>query len=107
MQFRQAKEEILNAGKVAYRFFTGSSSNTTPVTEENPSNSNSTDPLFAGTWFKNLINAGDKPPNSIVGSPEDSDYEESEDEEETPEEQNLIEQAQIGTKHEFRDSSAL
>ncbi|OAY85223.1 DeSI-like protein [Ananas comosus] len=106
-KFRQAKEEILNAGKVAYRFFTGSSSNTTPVTEENPSNSNSTDPLFAGTWFKNLINAGDKPPNSIVGSPEDSDYEESEDEEETPEEQNLIEQAQIGTKHEFRDSSAL
>ncbi|KAM7268187.1 hypothetical protein ACFE04_010353 [Oxalis oulophora] len=59
-RFRQAKTEIVSASKVAYRFLAGVTSNNGPA-PDSPSNSNSGTPRFQASWFKNLLNAGEKP----------------------------------------------
>ncbi|KAL8139775.1 hypothetical protein V2J09_005796, partial [Rumex salicifolius] len=63
-RLRQAKTEIVSASKVAYRFLSGITSGS-PGTPENPS-PNRNSPRFEGSWFRNLIPAGDKPSASSV-----------------------------------------
>ncbi|XP_026662427.2 desumoylating isopeptidase 1 homolog isoform X1 [Phoenix dactylifera] len=78
-QLRQARTEIVNASKVAYRFITGVASNT-PATPETPSNSSNANPCPRSTWFTNLMNSvGAKPSSSTLEYPEDSSSSESEE----------------------------
>nr|XP_029123398.1 uncharacterized protein LOC105054964 [Elaeis guineensis] len=71
-KLKQAKTEIVNASKLAYRFITGVPSNA-PATPENPSNSNNANPHFQSTWFTNLMNSvGAKPSSSTSEYHEDS-----------------------------------
>lgn len=66
VKFRQAKEEIVTASKVAYRFLAGiGSSSNGQVAPDNPG-PNSGTPRFQASWFKNLLSAGDKPSTSSV-----------------------------------------
>ncbi|RWV98680.1 hypothetical protein BHE74_00039336 [Ensete ventricosum] len=60
LQLRQAKDEIVTASKVAYRFMAGLASNSR-ATPESPSYSNRGSPRFQGAWFKNLMSMGAKP----------------------------------------------
>ncbi|KAK8599919.1 hypothetical protein V6N13_060276 [Hibiscus sabdariffa] len=59
-RLRQAKTEIVSASKVAYRFLVGVTSGSGGG-NDSPGNSNRGSPKFQATWFKNIINAGDKP----------------------------------------------
>lgn len=78
MQLRQAKTEIVNASKLAYRFIAGVASNT-PATPETPSNSSNANPHLQSTWFTNIMNSvGAKPSSSASEYPEDSSSSESE-----------------------------
>ncbi|KAG6514360.1 uncharacterized protein LOC121970102 [Zingiber officinale] len=64
-RLRQAKQEIVTASKVAYRFMSGLASNpNSEGTPESPSNSNRGTPKFQGAWFKNLMSMGAKPSTS-------------------------------------------
>ncbi|KAG6510648.1 hypothetical protein ZIOFF_028676 [Zingiber officinale] len=64
-RLRQAKQEIVTASKVAYRFMSGLASNpNSEGTPESPSNSNRGIPKFQGAWFKNLMSMGAKPSTS-------------------------------------------
>lgn len=69
VQLRQAKEEIVSASKVAYRFLAGVASNSsaTPNTLDNSSNGVS---RFQGAWFRNIISPAAKPSSSTL--PEDT-----------------------------------
>ncbi|XP_008796907.2 desumoylating isopeptidase 1 homolog isoform X2 [Phoenix dactylifera] len=79
VKLRQARTEIVNASKVAYRFITGVASNT-PATPETPSNSSNANPCPRSTWFTNLMNSvGAKPSSSTLEYPEDSSSSESEE----------------------------
>ncbi|KAJ8467766.1 hypothetical protein OPV22_030318 [Ensete ventricosum] len=60
LHLRQAKDEIVTASKVAYRFMAGLASNSR-ATPESPSYSNRGSPRFQGAWFKNLMSMGAKP----------------------------------------------
>lgn len=75
-KLRQAKTEIVNASKLAYRFITGVSSNM----PETPSNSSNASSHLQSTWFTNLMNnIGAKPSSSTLEYPEDSSSLESEE----------------------------
>ncbi|KAG6510642.1 hypothetical protein ZIOFF_028670 [Zingiber officinale] len=64
-RLRQAKQEIVTASKVAYRFMSGLASNpNSEGTPESPSNYNRGIPKFQGAWFKNLMSMGAKPSTS-------------------------------------------
>ncbi|ONK59026.1 uncharacterized protein A4U43_C08F2210 [Asparagus officinalis] len=69
VKLRQAKEEIVSASKVAYRFLAGVASNSS-VSPSNTDNTNNGSPRFQGAWFKNLISPAPKPSTSTP--PEDS-----------------------------------
>ncbi|XP_073126033.1 deSI-like protein At4g17486 [Henckelia pumila] len=64
-RFRQAKDEIVTASKVAYRFLAGVASNNSVVSSESPGNSTRGSPGFQISWFKNLIPSGAKPSGSL------------------------------------------
>nr|XP_018677090.1 PREDICTED: uncharacterized protein LOC103973689 isoform X1 [Musa acuminata subsp. malaccensis] len=79
-KLQQAKAEIINASRVAYKFISGVGSNA-PTTSEGPSDSGSVAARAQGTWFRNLFsNIGVKPSSSNSSFPEDFDDEEPEDE---------------------------
>lgn len=61
LQFRQAKTEIVNASRVAYRFMAGLASKNQASPESLGNNQNRGSPTFQGAWFKNIISAGAKP----------------------------------------------
>lgn len=72
MQFRQAKDEVVTASKVAYRFLAGIAANNNSTTtssgtqvnsQNGDANRGSTSSRFQGAWFKNLMSAGAKPSN--------------------------------------------
>lgn len=70
IRLRQAKDEIVTASKVAYRFLAGVATSS-PAKPEGTGNSNSSGgSRFQGAWFRNLISVGAKPSSSTV--PEDS-----------------------------------
>jgi len=69
LQLRQAKDDIVTASKVAYRFLAGVTSRPS-ATPENASNSNNGGSRFQGAWFRNLISPGARPSSST--HPEDS-----------------------------------
>ncbi|XP_074560683.1 deSI-like protein At4g17486 [Curcuma longa] len=73
-RLRQAKQEIVTASKVAYRFMAGlaSNPNSEEGTPESPSNSNRGSPRFQGAWFKNLMSIGAKPSTSASELAEES-----------------------------------
>ncbi|XP_042429336.1 deSI-like protein At4g17486 [Zingiber officinale] len=73
-RLRQAKQEIVTASKVAYRFMSGlaSNPNSEEGTPESPSNSNRGSPRFQGAWFKNLMSIGAKPSTSTSELAEES-----------------------------------
>ncbi|GMH18380.1 hypothetical protein Nepgr_020221 [Nepenthes gracilis] len=63
-RFRQAKTEIVSAGKMAYRFLADIASNS-PAAPDSGSPSRAS-PRFQAPWFKNLIPVGDKSSTSTV-----------------------------------------
>ncbi|KAM3409174.1 hypothetical protein ACQJBY_001875 [Aegilops geniculata] len=63
VKFRQAKTEIVNASRVAYRFMAGLTSKN-QASQEAPGDQNRGSPTFQGTWFKNVVSAGAKPSTS-------------------------------------------
>lgn len=64
LQFRQAKTEIVNASRVAYRFMAGLTSKN-QASQESPGDQNrGGGPTFQGAWFKNVVSAGAKPSTS-------------------------------------------
>lgn len=82
LQFRQAKDEVVTASKVAYRFLVGIASNNNSATtsaaaeaQNGDANRGSTSSRFQGVWFKNLMSTGAKPSN---GSSDSSDSSSSE-----------------------------
>ena len=73
VKFRQAKTEIVNASRVAYRFMAGLTSKN-QASQESPGEQNRGSPTFQGTWFKNVVSAGAKPSTSgSTPSQEDDD----------------------------------
>ncbi|EEC67357.1 hypothetical protein OsI_34457 [Oryza sativa Indica Group] len=70
--FRQAKTEIVNASRVAYRFMAGLASKNQNPQPESPSNQSRNGPTFQGTWFKNIISNGAKPSSSESTSSHDT-----------------------------------
>ncbi|EXC05970.1 hypothetical protein L484_014240 [Morus notabilis] len=65
LRFRQAKTEIVQVSKVAYRFLLGVTNNVGASTEPSGnSNRGSASPRFQGAWFKNLITSGARPSSS-------------------------------------------
>ncbi|XP_074579270.1 uncharacterized protein LOC141835796 [Curcuma longa] len=61
LRLRKAKEGILTASRVAYKFMSGLASNpNSEGTSESPSNSD----RGKGPWHKNLMSMGAKPPSS-------------------------------------------
>ncbi|KMZ58493.1 PPPDE peptidase domain-containing protein [Zostera marina] len=71
-KFRQAKDEVVTASKVAYRFLAGIAANNNSTTtssgtqvnsQNGDANRGSTSSRFQGAWFKNLMSAGAKPSN--------------------------------------------
>ena len=69
LQLRQAKDDIVTASKVAYRFLAGVTLKSS-ATSENASNSNNGCSRFQGAWLRNLVSPGAKPSSST--HPEDS-----------------------------------
>lgn len=65
LQFRQAKDEIVSASKVAYRFLAGVASNNSAVSSESPGDSTRGSPRFQSSWFQNLVPSGAKPSGSL------------------------------------------
>ncbi|URE34869.1 hypothetical protein MUK42_18013 [Musa troglodytarum] len=72
LHLRQAKDEIVTASKVAYRFMAGLASNSR-ATPESPSYSNRGSPRFQGAWFKNLMSVGAKPSAGTSEIPDETD----------------------------------
>lgn len=78
-QLRQAKTEIVNASRVAYRFMAGltvSNNNNNPNnTPDSPSNTNRVNmPRFQSAWLKNVVSPQQaKPSASGSVSPPDID----------------------------------
>ncbi|CAL9038108.1 unnamed protein product [Musa banksii] len=72
LHLRQAKDEIVTASKVAYRFMAGLASNSR-ATPESPSYSNRGSPRFQGAWFKNLMSIGAKPSAGTSEIPDETD----------------------------------
>uniref|UniRef100_A0A0E0MA42 PPPDE domain-containing protein n=1 Tax=Oryza punctata TaxID=4537 RepID=A0A0E0MA42_ORYPU len=72
VKFRQAKTEIVNASRVAYRFMAGLASKNQNPQPESPSNQSRNGPTFQGTWFKNIISNGAKPSSSESTSSHDT-----------------------------------
>ncbi|KAL5230077.1 hypothetical protein ABZP36_028853 [Zizania latifolia] len=72
VKFRQAKTEIVNASRVAYRFMAGLASKNQPSQPESPGNQNRNGPTFQGSWFKNIVSAGAKPSSSESTSSHDA-----------------------------------
>lgn len=64
VKFRQAKTEIVNASRVAYRFMAGLTSKNQASPESPGNNQNRGSPSFQGAWFKNIVSAGAKPSSS-------------------------------------------
>jgi hypothetical protein len=76
LQFRQAKTEIVNASRVAYRFMAGLApkNQAAPDSLDNSNqNRGSPAPTFQGAWFKNIISAGTKPSSSGSTPSQDTD----------------------------------
>jgi hypothetical protein len=74
MQFRQAKTEIVNASRVAYRFMAGlAPKNEAAPDSQGNSNQNRGSPTFQGAWFKNIISDGAKPSSSGSTPSQDTD----------------------------------
>jgi hypothetical protein len=74
LQFRQAKTEIVNASRVAYRFMAGlAPKNQAAPDSLGNSNQNRSSPTFQGAWFKNIISAGVKPSSSESTPSQDTD----------------------------------
>ena len=71
-QFRQAKTEIVNASRVAYRFMAGLTSKN-QASPESPGDQNRGGPTFQGTWLKNVVSAGAKPSSSESTPPREAD----------------------------------
>lgn len=92
LQWRQAKTEIVSASKVAYRFISGVTSNSS-VIPESPNNSNRGISRFQGAWFKNLISIGSRPSSS-------SDHS-GEIEEALQQQHRHMEQQQHSSQHEI------
>ncbi|KAA8533682.1 hypothetical protein F0562_031199 [Nyssa sinensis] len=86
-RLRQAKTEIVSASKVAYRFLLGVTSNSISA-PDSPGNSNRGTPRFQGTWFKNLISAGDKPSSSSELENQDIHQQQQQQDAEAPLRQN-------------------
>lgn len=72
VKFRQAKTEIVNASRVAYRFMAGLASRN-QASPESLGNQNRGGPTFQGTWFKNIVSAGAKPSSSGSTPPQEAD----------------------------------
>lgn len=68
VKLRRAKDDIVTASKVAYRFLAGVASNSSAHTE-NTNNSNNGGSRFQGAWFKSLVSPAAKPSSSTL--PED------------------------------------
>ncbi|KAF8698498.1 hypothetical protein HU200_035241 [Digitaria exilis] len=83
VKFRQAKTEIVNASRVAYRFMAGLASRNqaspeSPGSNQNrgsptPTNQNRGSPTTQGAWFKNIVAAGAKPSSSGSTPTQDTD----------------------------------
>ncbi|GJN19990.1 hypothetical protein PR202_gb07311 [Eleusine coracana subsp. coracana] len=74
VKFRQAKTEIVNASRVAYRFMAGlASKNQAAPDSPGNSNQNRGSPTSQGAWFKNIIAAGAKPSSSGPTPSQDTD----------------------------------
>jgi len=68
----QAKTEIVNASRVAYRFMAGLAAKN-QASESPGNNQNRGSPTFQGAWFKNIISAGAKPSSSGSTPSQDTD----------------------------------
>ncbi|XP_062213613.1 uncharacterized protein LOC133914531 [Phragmites australis] len=74
LPFRQAKTEIVNASRVAYRFMAGLAQNNQGKADS-PTNQKRNRPRFQGTWFKNIVSAGAKPSATTTNFPHEADDE--------------------------------
>lgn len=75
VRLRQAKEEIVTASKVAYKFLAGVTSNSSARTDNasTSDDSNNSSSRFQGAWFRNLISPAAKPSSSTLpGDPSSS-----------------------------------
>ncbi|PKA55985.1 DeSI-like protein [Apostasia shenzhenica] len=73
LRLRQAKEEIVTASKVAYRFVAAIASKSPTSPEPTGDSNRVTTPRFQSTWLKNLASLGAKPSTSSSDLSESTD----------------------------------